>query len=268
MSKLPKYWNQLSTVDFCLIDFEKAVAVWPLGATEQHGPHLPLSVDTDLVTAVAVESLKHLLDSDPVFFLPPQSIGFSEEHSAFAGTLSLSAETLLAIAREIGACLARTGMKKLLLFNSHGGNVSLMDLIARELRGKFGLLVFSTSWYQLPLDPSALANFTAHEHRYGVHAGDVETSMMLQIAPELVRMQVAQNFMSASADRSNNYEILGDGKSAKLGWHIQDYNPLGAVGDAKSATAEKGEKLLQSAGFQLAKLLQELITMPPLSVRS
>ena len=91
---------------------------------------------------------------------------------------------------------------------------------------------------------------------------------MLQIAPELVRMQVAQNFMSASADRSNNYEILGDGKSAKLGWHIQDYNPLGAVGDAKSATAEKGEKLLQSAGFQLAKLLQELITMPPLSVRS
>ena len=82
MSKLPKYWNQLTTVDFDLIDFEKAVAVWPLGATEQHGPHLPLSVDSDLVNAVAKESLKHLLDSDPVFFLPLQSIGFSEEHSA------------------------------------------------------------------------------------------------------------------------------------------------------------------------------------------
>ena len=262
MSKTLKYWSQLSTVDFALLDAEKSVAVWPLAATEQHGPHLPMSVDTDIVEAVIKVALGYLGESDPVFFWPTQTIGYSEEHTAFLGTLSLSPETMLAIAREIGACVAKAGIKKLLLFNSHGGNVALMDLIARELRGKFGFLVFSSSWYQLPIEPQIMNQFSADEQRFGVHAGDVETSLMLHIAPKLVQMNKAQNFKSTSSQRSADYEVLGDGKSAKLGWHMQDYNPHGAAGNASNATAAKGLELLSSAGEKLAKLLKELIAMP------
>ena len=264
MSLLPKYWNQLSTLDFKNIDPSKAVAVWPLAATEQHGPHLPLSVDTDIVEALVSESIKHLGANAPVFFLPTQTVGLSTEHTAFSGTLSLNAQTMLQIGAQLGACVARSGIRKLLLINSHGGNAGLMDLIARDLRGEHNLLVFSANWYQLPIAEEAWSEFSAHEQRYGVHAGDIETSIMLHIAPERVRMKEAQDFASASEVRSRDYEILGDGKSAKLGWHIQDYNKSGAVGCASAATAQKGEKLLNSAGLKLAQLLKELMVIPPL----
>ncbi len=265
MKALPKYWNQLTTLDFKTIDPMQAVAVLPLGATEQHGPHLPLSVDTDIVDAVMRVSLTHLSPQAPVFILPTQSIGLSPEHTAFSGTLSLGAHTLLQIGAELGACIAQSGIKKILLLNSHGGNVGLMDLIARDLRGKHALLVFSTSWYQLPLGDEAWAEFSAHEQRFGVHAGDIETSLMLHIAPELVRMNEAREFSSASEKRANTYKILGDGKSVKLGWHIQDYNTSGAVGNASAAPAEKGQKLLGMAGLKLAQLLEELIALEPLT---
>jgi len=150
--------------------------------------------------------------------------------------------------------------------NSHGGNVGLMDLIARDLRGTHNLLVFSTSWYQLQISEEAWSDFGAHEQRYGVHAGDIETSLMLHIAPDLVRMSEAKDFSSESEKRTAKYKILGDGKSAKLGWHIQDYNASGAVGRASQATAQKGKKLLEQVGIKLAQLLEELTAMPPLNL--
>lgn len=264
MSELPKYWNQLSTLDFASIDPLRAVAVLPLAATEQHGPHLPLSVDQDIVQAIIEEGLKHLSPSEPVLVLPTLSAGLSTEHCAFAGTLSFSAQTMLKMMQELGCSVARAGIRKLLLFNAHGGNVGLMDVLARELRGKFDMLVFSSSWYQLEMGDQAWSDFSAHELRYGVHAGDVETSLMLRIAPHKVKMQYAQNFPSASEERSKRFTYLGDGKSAKLGWHIQDYNPSGAVGDASCASAEKGEKLLLHAGKSLGQMLRELILIEPL----
>jgi creatinine amidohydrolase len=265
MSALPKYWNQLSTLDFKSLDPRTAVAVLPLAATEQHGPHLPLSVDTEIIDAVVKEGLKHLQPQEPVFVLPTLSVGFSTEHTAFPGTLSLSAQTVLQIGAELGACVAVSGVKKLLLLNSHGGNVGLMDLIARDLRGKHSLMVFSTSWYQLPLSDEAWSGFSDHERRFGVHAGDIETSLMLHIAPERVNMSKAKDFPSSSEQRSRDFKILGDGKSTKLGWHIQDYNESGAVGRANAATPDKGARLLNSAGEQLGYLLKELIKIAPIS---
>ncbi len=265
MNHLPKFWNQLTTLDFKNIDLQKAVAVLPLAATEQHGPHLPLSVDTDIIDAVVKESLKHLEPHSPIFILPTQTVGLSTEHTAFPGTLSLSAQSMLQIGAELGACVARSGIRKILLFNSHGGNVGLMDLIARDLRGQHNLLVFSTSWYQLPLGDEVWSEFSLHEQRYGAHAGDIETSLMLYIDPNRVRMQYAQNFHSASEQRSADYKILGDGRSAKLGWHIQDYNTNGAVGNAKAATPEKGAKILKCAGLKLSELFEELIAIPALT---
>lgn len=255
-------WADLPSPTFASFDPARAVAVLPLGATEQHGPHLPLSVDTVLVNGVVNAALTHLSAQDPVWVLPTQSLGLSTEHTAFAGTLTLSPQTVIQLWCDIGASVARAGVKKLLLFNAHGGNVGLMDVVARELRGQHGLLVYSSSWYNLPLDATALQPFSADEQRFGVHAGDMETSMMLALAPEMVNMALAQNFDSTSRTRAAHCPVLGNGKSAKLGWHMQDYNPQGAAGNASAATAAKGQALVSSAAEQLARLLQELMALP------
>lgn len=260
-------WDSLRSPQFKTVDASRAVAVLPLGATEQHGPHLPLSVDTVLVEGVVNAALPHLSAQDPVWVLPTQALGLSTEHQAFEGTLTLSPETVIALWCEIGASVARAGFKKMLMFNAHGGNVGLMDVVARELRAQHGLLVYSSSWYNLPLDEAALAQFSAHEHRFGIHGGEIETSMMLALAPDLVDMSQAQNFTSSSQERAQRYPVLGNGKSAKLGWHIQDYNPSGAVGNAGAATAAKGQALVKSAGEQLAVLLRELMDLPPSTIR-
>ncbi len=260
-------WAQLSTRDFAALDPARTVAVLPLGATEQHGPHLSLAVDTVLVDGVVDAALTHLAATDPVLVLPTQTVGLSTEHQAFAGTLTLSPQTVMQLWCELGACVARAGVKKLLMFNAHGGHVGLMDVVARELRAQHGLIVYSSSWYNLPLDASVMGQFSAEEHRFGIHAGDIETSMMLALAPDQVDMGQAQNFASTSQERAATYSVLGNGKSAKLGWHMQDYNPQGAAGNAAAATAAKGDALVRSAGEQLACLLKELIALPLTTVR-
>ncbi len=260
-------WAELNTRDFAALDPARTVAVLPLGATEQHGPHLPLSVDTVLVDGVVNAALSHLAATDPVLVLPTQNLGLSTEHTAFAGTLHVSPQTLIQLWCDIGASVARAGVKKLLMFNAHGGNVGLMDVVARELRAQHGLIVYSSSWYNLPLDEGVMGQFSADEHRFGVHAGDMETSMMLALSPKRVNMAEAKNFASTSQDRAKLYAVLGNGKSAKLGWHMQDYNPQGAAGDASAATVAKGEALVASAGEQLALLLKELVALPLSTVR-
>ena len=262
------FWAQLTTTDFALLDADRAVAVLPLGATEQHGPHLPLSVDTTLVDGVIGSALTHFTSADPVLFLPTQNLGLSTEHTAFAGTLSVAPATLMELWCDIGASVARAGLRKMVLFNAHGGNVGLMDVVARELRARHGLLVFGTSWYQLPLGDAVMGLFSAEEHRFGAHAGAMETAMMLALSPQDVRMAQAQNFPSAAQKKAARFTILGDGRSAKQGWHMQDYNPQGAVGNATAATSAKGAAVLQSAGEQLAKLLQELMDLPLSTVRT
>ncbi len=260
-----RFWAELSTDEFAKRIASGAsnevIAVLPVAATEQHGPHLPLCVDTTLVDGVVAACLPHLPSSLSVLFLPTQHIGLSPEHLRFPGTLSHSPETIIRIWTELGACVARAGIKKLVLFNSHGGQVSVMDIVARELRAHHDMMVFSTSWYNLPLGDAA-NRFTAEEHRFGIHAGDMETSMMLALKPDSVWMNKAQNFTSTSQTRAQLFPILGNGKSAKFGWQMQDYNREGAVGNAAAATAEKGQALVDAAGQQLALLLQEIDQLP------
>lgn len=266
-----RFWADLATTDFAALDCARAIAVLPVAATEQHGPHLPLSVDTDLVDGVLRASLPYLPADLPALFLPTQAVGFSPEHAAFAGTLTLKAETLIRLWTDIAESVATSGVKKLVLLNSHGGQVGLMDVVARDLRARLGMLVYSVSWFNLPLiaedgaDVNAL--FSAQEHRFGVHAGEVETSMMLALRPERVRMGEAQHFHSTSRDRAERFPILGNGKSAKLAWQMQDCNPQGAAGDATAATADKGRALVQAAGRALAQLLTEIDQLPADTLR-
>ena len=262
MALKSRFWADLTTRDFAQLDAASAVAVLPLGATEQHGPHLPLSVDYTLVDGVVAASLPHLSAELPVLFLPTQQVGYSPEHSRFPGTLTLSSATVMNTWIEIGECVALAGLKKLLLLNSHGGQVSLMDIVARELRTHYDLIVYSCSWWNLPLGDAVTGLFSAEEHRFGVHAGEIETSMMLALRARHVDMTQAQDFKSTSQDRAAKYPILGNGQSAKLGWQMQDYNEHGAAGNAAAATAEKGQAVLNGAGRQLALLLQELSALP------
>jgi creatinine amidohydrolase len=259
-------WSDLTTADFATMDATRAIAVLPVAATEQHGPHLPMSVDTDIVNGVIAAALPHLTPDLPALFLPTQAVGFSPEHTRFAGTLTLKADTLMRVWTEIGECVAASGVKKLVLFNAHGGQVGALDLVARDLRARLGLLVYSVNWFSLPLHDAqgkdVNAMFSAEEHRFGIHAGEIETSMMLALSPDRVRMDQAGYFRSASQARAADFPILGNGKSAKLGWQMQDYNAEGAVGNAGAATADKGRALLDAAGRALAALLVEIDRLP------
>ncbi|GDX57794.1 creatininase [Comamonadaceae bacterium] len=261
-----RFWADLCTRDFARLDPARTIAVLPVAATEQHGPHLPLSVDTVLADGIVAASLPHLAPELSVLFLPTQAAGLSPEHARFPGTLTLKAETVLRLWTDIGESVAAAGVRKLLLFNSHGGQVSVLDLVARDLRARLNLLVYSCSWFTLPLHDAQgqdlHALFSAEEHRFGIHGGEIETSMMLALAPARVQMARAKNFVSTAQARAQQFPILGNGRSAKLGWQTQDYHSAGAVGNAAAATAPRGEALVQAAGRALAQLLAELDALP------
>jgi creatinine amidohydrolase len=270
MINLSRLWSDWSTRDFARAQangtLAQTIAVLPVAATEQHGPHLPLSVDTNLVDGVIAASLAHIATDVPALFLPTQAVGLSPEHAAFPGTLTLKAETTIRLWTDIAECVAATGVKKLVILNSHGGQVGMLDIVARDLRARLGMLVYSVNWFGLPLvgtngeDVNAL--FSGHEHRFGIHAGDIETSMMLALQPHLVDIAQALNFASTSEDRAQRFPILGNGKSAKLAWQMQDYNAAGAVGNAAAATAAKGRAVVDAAGRALAALLAEVHQLP------
>ncbi len=261
-----RYWGEWSTADWAALDKNRAIAILPVAAIEQHGPHLPLQVDTALAEGMINACLPHLPADLPALFLPVQAVGYSPEHTAFAGTLTFSAETVIRIWTEIAQCVAASGIRKLLIFNTHGGNVGLLDVVARDLRARLGMLVYTCSWFNLPLGDAADA-FDAHEHRFGIHAGAIETSLMLALHPEQVQMQQAQNFSSTSEQRAATLPILGNGRSAKLAWQMQDYNTHGAVGNAAAANADKGRALLHATGKALAALLTEFDQLPADTLR-
>jgi creatinine amidohydrolase len=223
-------------------------------------------VDTDIVNGVIAAALPHLAADLPALFLPPQVVGYSPEHTRFGGTLTLKAETVLRLWTELAECVAASGVNKLVLFNAHGGQTGFLDIVARDLRARLGLLVYSVNWFHLPLVDEAghdlNAQFSPDEHRFGIHGGDIETSVLLALAPNRVRMQHAQVFRSASQQRATGFPMLGNGKTAKLAWQMQDYNPHGAVGNAAAATVEKGQAILQAAGRSLAQVLHEIDRLP------
>ena len=155
MQNPSRFWADWTTLDFQALApsraIDRAIAILPVAATEQHGPHLPLSVDTDLVNGVVAACLPHLPADLPALFLPTQTVGLSPEHARFAGTLTLKAETVIRLWTDIGDSVATSGVKKLVLLNAHGGQVSVMDIVARDLRARLGMLVYSVSWFNLPL---------------------------------------------------------------------------------------------------------------------
>ncbi|PWK61771.1 creatininase family protein [Aminobacter sp. AP02] len=255
---MKRYWSDYTSEAFSRLDREQIVAVLPVGATEQHGPHLPLSVDAAIANGIVEATIERLPASSKALFLPTQAIGKSNEHARYPGTLTFSAQTLIAMWCEIGDCVAASGVKKLVLLNSHGGQISTMDIVARELRIRHNLMVFSVNWFGQGMPEGVYGD---HEMHHGIHAGDMETSVMLELHPDLVDMSKAQNFRTLTETFASEFKHISL-SGAKPGWQIQDINPHGAAGDASAATAEKGRKTIDFAADRLVELLAEIERAP------
>lgn len=242
------FWAELKSNDFRALDPETTIAILPVAATEQHGPHLPVMTDTAISRGM-IDLLKDRLPHDlSVLVLPIQAIGKSNEHLLSPGTLSLSAETLQHVLIETGEGVHCAGLRKLVLANSHGGNASLLSTVARGLRVRLGMLVVSTHWRWFGL-PDKM--YDALEARHGIHAGDIETSLMLSFRRDLVNMDKAKDFVSSAIAMEQEFTHLGPTGTHAFGWIAQDLNSEGAVGNASRGTAEKGKKTAehQIGGF-------------------
>jgi creatinine amidohydrolase len=244
-------WLALTTEEF---DADR-IAVLPVAAVEQHGPHLPVGVDTYIAQAYLAR-VRALLPADfPAVFLPVQAVGASDEHRAFRGTLTLSPETALRAFIEIGESIVRAGIRKLLFINSHGGNITLIDLAARQLRVKHDIVAVHTSWGRFGY-PDRL--FATGERAHGIHGGDIETSIMLAAYPQLVRQEKVADFRPRTYAMERDYAWLRADSPAGFGWMTQDLQASGAVGDASRATAAKGEAVLDHGARAFVALLEDV----------
>jgi creatinine amidohydrolase len=222
---------------------------------EQHGPHLPLGVDTYIAEAYLARSRKIIPEELPVTFLPVQRVGVSAEHLSYPGTLTISATTAIAAWTEHGESLARAGLRKLVMITSHGGNVAAMELVARDLRTRLGMLAVTVGWHRFGYPDGT---FGVEEKKHGIHGGDIETSLMLAARPETVHMDKAPNATPATVGMAREFKWLGAYRPAGFAWMTQDLHPSGAVGDATVASAAKGEAALELGAGAFVELLREV----------
>ena len=225
-------WMEFRRTEFADIDEMRTIAVLPTAAVEQHGPHLPVGTDTMIGLGMLTEVANILTDEIDVRILPAQAVGKSNEHVWSRGTLTLTAETALRAWTEIGLSVARSGVRKMVIVNSHGGNLDLVSIVARELRVRTGLYVAKCQWGAFGHPEDLYPN---RELQFGIHGGDVETSLMLHFRPDLVDMSKAEDFTSSA--EAGPVSPVGP---VSYGWVAKDLNDSGTVGNAAAATAEKG----------------------------
>lgn len=248
-------WLDLTWQDFRDRDMARAIAVLPVAAVEQHGPHLPVGVDTRIAEGYLAAVSERVPDDLDVLLLPVQAIGKSDEHEAFPGTLTISAETAIRAWTEIGASVARAGCRKLVIVTSHGGNSAVVDIVAGELRRRHGMLAVVTSWHRMGY-PDGL--FTAEELRHGIHAGAVETALMRHLHPEVVREGQVAEFEPRTVAMERDLSHLRAGRPAGFGWMAQDLHPSGAMGDARLGSTEAGGKALAHGAEGFVALLRDV----------
>jgi creatinine amidohydrolase len=256
----PRDWADIYWPDIAGDEAARWIAVLPLAATEQHGPHLPVGTDVMIAEAYLARVRELLVDTIPATFLPLQPVGISTEHIDYPGTLTLPTEIALQSWMALGTSVARAGIKKLVMVTSHGGNSAAMSLVAQDLRAKHTMLVVSTGWARFGA-PEGL--FSAEELRHGIHGGAVETSIMLARYPEQVRTEAIANFRPASIAMEKDYRWLAAHRPAPFAWQAQDLHASGAAGDAVQASEEKGHRLLDHGARAFCELLADVDKFDP-----
>jgi creatinine amidohydrolase len=251
----PRDWTEIHWPDIAGLEPARWIAVLPLAATEQHGPHLPVGTDVMIAEAYLARVRELLPDNIPATFLPIQPVGISTEHIDYPGTLTLPTEVALKTWMALGESVARAGIKKLVMVTSHGGNSAALSLVAQDLRAHHGLLAVTTSWSRFGA-PDGL--FSAEELRHGIHGGAVETSIMLAKYPQHVRSDKTADFRPASMAMEKDYRWLSAHRPAPFAWQAQDLHSSGAAGDATMASAEKGQRLLDHGARAFCELLADV----------
>jgi creatinine amidohydrolase len=248
-------WYELGWQDFRARDMFGTVAVLPIAAIEQHGPHLPVGVDS-IIAEGHVAAVKAALPADvDALFLPVQRIGKSNEHLHYPGTLTLTAETAIRAWTEIGESVARAGCRRLIIVNSHGGNMPVMDIVARELRIRCRMLAVSSAWVRLGQPPGLTSE---REQMHGIHGGDYETSLMLHFRPDLVKRELMRDYASTAEAYAKDFARLRVTQPIGFGWMSQDLNPDGVVGEAQLATTDKGAAIAAHVTVEFVKLLRDV----------
>ena len=255
-----KFWAEMTWPDFQRADMSRAIAVLPVAAIEQHGPHLPVGVDAFINDGQIARAAAKIPDDLPVLFLPTQTVGVSGEHADYPGTLTLSPGTAIRAWTEIGDSVARAGCRKLIVMNSHGGNVPAIDAAALTLRMRWRMLAINASWRRLGY-PERL--FSSRETMHGVHGGDAETSLMLAFRPEAVWMSEARDFSSAAEAMERDFALLRAKPPLGFAWAASDLNPVGAVGEADRATAAKGDAALAHGVERFIALIRDVHAFDP-----
>lgn len=250
-----RHWGDLKTTDFDRLDPATTVAVLPLAAIEQHGPHLPVSTDTSIMQGMIETAFPLVGAAVTALFLPIEAVAKSNEHLHSKGTLTLSAETVLKSWIEIGESVKRAGIDKIVLLTSHGGNLDPMRVVARELRIRFRQLAVVTSWTAFGRPPGLYGDLDV---KHGIHAGDVETSLMLHFRPDLVDMGAAKLFEPVMVSMEKEFSYLRPTLNHAFGWMAQDINPDGAAGDATLANAGKGRATAAWQAAEFVKLLDDM----------
>ena len=249
------WWGDFRTTDYASIDPEATIAVLPVAAIEQHGPHLPVSTDTTIMNGMLETVIARLPADLDIRILPVQSVGKSNEHLRAPGTLTLPAATLIDAWTELGLSVARAGVKKIVVVNSHGGNEEIMGIVTRELRVRAKMLAVKTSWSRFGR-PAGL--YSDIEDRYGIHGGDFETSVMLHFRPDLVDMTKAEDFYSSVQRAEQEFELLKPTGQHAFAWIASDLNPNGTVGEANLATADKGRLTAEHQADGFVQLLRDV----------
>jgi creatinine amidohydrolase len=251
----PRNWTDIHWPDINTATAAHWIAVLPLAATEQHGPHLPLGTDVMIAEAYLARIRELLPAALPVTFLPLQPVGISTEHVDYPGTLTLPTDVALESWTALGASVARAGVRKLVMVTSHGGNGAAMTLVAQDLRASRGLLVVTTSWSRFGA-PDGL--FPDEEVRHGIHGGAVETSIMLARYGQHVRSDAVADFRSTASAMDSQYRRLSAHRPAPFAWQAQDLHGSGAMGNATLASADKGEQLIEHGARAFCELLDDV----------
>ena len=255
---LKRWWGEFTAREFEGLDPDRTIAVLPVAAVEQHGPHLPVFTDAAIQQGMLETAIPLIPEELDIRILPVQAVGKSNEHLYAPGTLTIPAANLIEHWCELGASVARAGVRKLVIVNSHGGNEAVMEIVARELRVRHSMLAVKTSWMRFGTPPGL---YSGVELRYGIHGGDVETSLMLHFQPHTVNMALAEDFRSKVEEAHSRFALLAPTGTHAFAWIASDLHPAGAVGEAHLATAAKGAATAEFQARGFVRMLGEVASL-------